>query len=237
MIQVFDDLEQLSQAAAELFVERAGHAAKTYARFAVALSGGHTPRRTYQILAKAPYRNRVDWDKVHVFWGDERCVPPGDDRNNAGMARSALLDHVPIPPEQIHPIPGEVASTDAATQYETLLRRFFVNQPARFDLILLGLGRDGHTASLFPGTPVLDERDRWVAHVHIGSEPFDRVTLTVPLINQAAVVAFLVVGKDKAPALQKARAASFDPHQLPARLICPDGDLRWLADRAAADAA
>ena len=152
MIQVYPDLESLSRAAADLLVMQAHLAVAARGRFSVALSGGATPRRTYELLAAPPLKDQAPWDRVHVFWGDERGVPRNDPRSNARMAREAWLDHVPIPKDQIHPLDCADDPATAARQYEAELRQFFAGGPPRLDLVLLGLGDDGHTASLFPGT-------------------------------------------------------------------------------------
>jgi 6-phosphogluconolactonase len=232
MIWFYDDYEALSNAAAGIFVQQARQAAQSKGWFGVVLSGGHTPQRTYQLLAQPPYRDRVSWGQVHVFWGDERCVPPADHRSNARMAHEALLDHVPIPASQIHPIACGQAPRQAADDYEAVLREFFGDQPPRFDLILLGLGENGHTASLFPDTPVLDEQRRWVSDVYVARQDLVRVTLTAPLVNRAAVVAFLVSGAGKAGVLREVLEGPIDPHRLPAQLIRPShGELHWLVDQ------
>lgn len=234
MIWIYDNFELLSQAAAGLFVQQARQAVQDHGRFSVALSGGHTPRRTYELLAQPPFQERVPWQQVDVFWGDERCVSPDDPLSNQRMARQALLDHVPIPPEQIHPITCTRAPREAAGQYEALLHDFFAGRPPGFDLVFLGLGENGHTASLFPDMPVLDERKRWAAEVYVAEQSLYRVTLTAPLINQAAVVMFLVAGASKAGVLKAVLEGPSDPHRLPAQLIQPaDGQLHWLVDREA----
>jgi 6-phosphogluconolactonase len=235
MITVYADLESLSRAAAALVVTQANLAVTARGRFSLALAGGHTPRRTYELLAQAPFLDQAPWDQMHVFWGDERCVPLDDPRSNAHMARKAWLDHVPIPLNQIHPINCAPAQAAAARQYEARLREFFAGQPPRLDLVLLGLGPDGHTASLFPATPVLEEKGRWVAEVYLAEPDLPRVTLTAALINQAAVVAFLVAGRSKAGVLREVRHGPRNPRRLPAQLIQPrNGDLFWLVDREAA---
>ncbi len=235
MMQVYPDLEALSRAAAEIFVAEAREAAAKRGRFAVALSGGSTPKRTYELLASPLCRGLVPWRQVHAFWGDERCVPPDDPRSNYRMTREALLDHVPLPPGQVHRIRGELPPAEGAADYEAVLRQFFGGKRPRFDLNFLGLGTNGHTASLFPGTPVLDEVQRWAAEVYVAELDMWRVTLTVPVLNEAAVTAFLVAGADKAAVLKEVRAGPRDPRRLPAQLIRPrDGQLLWLADRAAA---
>ena len=234
MTWVYADLEALSHAAAGIWVQQARQAVHARGRFSVVLSGGHTPQRMYEPLAQSPLRDRVPWAQVHVFWGDERCVPSDDSRSNEHMARQALLNLVPIPPGQVHPIQYARSAQEAAEQYEVVLRTFFKDQEPRFDLVLLGLGENGHTASLFPEASVLDEQEHWVAEVYVAEQDLYRVTLTPPLINQAMLVAFLVAGTAKAPVLRKVLEGPFDPHHLPAQLIRPThGDLYWLIDQEA----
>ena len=234
MIRVYADTEGVSTAAARLFAGEARRAVARRGRFTVLLAGGETPRRTYELLARMPSRGRVPWKEVHVFWGDERCVPESDPRSNAGMARRALLDRVPVPGGQVHPILCDRSPREGAAAYEEILRAFFGADPPRFDLVLLGLGTNGHTASLFPGTSVLAERERWAAEITVPGEPFSRVTLTLPVINAAACVAFLVTGSTKAGVLREILEEDPVPRQLPARLVRPAaGRLLWLVDRAA----
>jgi 6-phosphogluconolactonase len=235
LIRVYPDLESLSKAAAALFVREAGSAISARGRFSVALSGGGTPGRTYELLAGAPYREQVDWAGVHVFWGDERCVPWDDPRNNARAAYLALLSRVPLPGDQIHPLDCTGNPEAGARRYEALLREFFGGGPPRLDLVFLGLGENGHTASLFPHTPVLKEQERWAAAVYVAEQDIYRVTLTAPLLNQAARLVFLVAGAAKAGVLQEVRQGAPDPERLPAQLIGPvSGELLWLVDQAAA---
>jgi 6-phosphogluconolactonase len=235
MIEVYPDLESLSRAAAALLVEQANLAVAARGRFSVALAGGATPRRTYELLAAPPLADQAPWDRVHVFWGDERCVPLSDPRSNARLAQAAWLDRVPIPGSQIHPMDCAPDPAAAARQYEAQLREFFAGQPPILDLVLLGLGHDGHTASLFPGTAVLKEGERWAAAVYVAEQDLYRVTLTAPLINQAAVVAFLVAGGAKAGILREVLHGPRAPARLPAQLIQPhNGELLWLTDLAAA---
>ncbi len=235
MIEVYPDLESLSRAAAALLVRQANLAVAARGRFSVALSGGATPRRTYELLAAPPWVDQAPWDRVHVFWGDERCVPLNDLRSNARMAQEAWLDHVPIPGDQIHTMDCALDPAAAARQYEAQLREFFSGEPPILDLVLLGLGLDGHTASLFPGTPVLKEGEHWAAAVYVPEQDLYRVTLTAPLINQAAVVAFLVAGGAKAGVLREVLHGPRDPARLPAQLIqLHHGELLWLTDLAAA---
>lgn len=235
MIRICDDPEALSHAAAELFTAQARQAVTDRGRFSVALSGGDTPRRTYELLAQEPFRDLVPWQNTHIFWGDERCVPANDLRNNARMACQVLLDYVPVPSEQVHPMICNGSPQEPAVAYETLLRGFFADGRPRFDLILLGLGENGHTASLFPGTSVLEEQLRWVAEVPVAEELMCRLTLTAAVINQAARIVFLVSGHDKAAILRKVLEETPDSHTIPACLIKPaHGELLWLVDQDAA---
>lgn len=234
MIRVLHDYEDLSQAAAELFTVQSRQAGLVCGRFSVALSGGETPRRTYELLATPPYRDRIHWDEVHVFWSDERCVPEDDPRSNSRMARQALLDHVPIPPGNIHPIRCDQSPQQAAAQYEKELRDFFSVQNPNFHLVLLGLGENGHTASLFPHTTVLNEHEKWVSDVFVEEVGMYRVTFTAPFINQAEQVVFLVSGAEKAKVLESVLEGAYQPHELPAQFIRPKGNHpTWLVDKAA----
>lgn len=234
MTQSYPDKEALSRAAAELFVSEAKKATAARGRFSVALSGGNTPKRAYELLARQPFREKVPWGAVHLFWGDERCVPADDERSNYRMTRLALLDHVPLPNAQIHAIRGDLPPPQAAQEYETLLQAFFQGGPPRFDLVFLGLGDNGHTASLWPGTPVIHELKRWVAEVYVAEQDLYRVTMTAPLLNEAALLAFLVAGADKAPVIREVRDGKHDPDRLPAQLIRPrNGQVLWLMDDAA----
>jgi 6-phosphogluconolactonase len=235
MIKVYPDLDSMSQAAASLLVEQANQAVAARGRFDVALSGGSTPRRTYELLAAQPFRDQAPWHRMHIFWGDERCVPLDDPRSNARMAKEAWLDHVPIPATQIHCIDCAQSPAEGARRYEAHLRQFFSGRPPRLDLVLLGLGDNGHTASLFPGTPVLRETERWVAEVYVAEQDMYRVTLTAPFINQAALVVFLVAGEAKAGVLREILYGPRDAERLPAQLIAPQaGELLWLTDLKAA---
>ena len=234
MIRVYNDLEALSQAAAEIFTLQSRQASLICGRFSVALSGGGTPRRLYEILATSPFRERIHWNEVHVFWSDERCVPEDDPRNNARMARLTLLNLVPIPPSNIHPIRCDQSPQQAADLYQKELKDFFSVQNPNFHLVLLGLGENAHTASLFPHTSVLNEQDRWVSEVYIPELEMHRITFTAPFINQASQVLFLVSGLEKSSVLKKVLEGSYKPHDLPAQLIRPNGvQPIWLVDKAA----
>lgn len=235
MIRVYDDLGAMSRSAAGRIADLADRAVADHGRFTVVLSGGQTPRLTYELLAQPQFRDRVPWRQIHVFWGDERCVPPNDEQSNERMAREALLAHVPIPPEHVHPIDCSREPAQSAAQYEAFLRKFFEGGSPRFDLVILGLGDNAHTASLFPDTPVLDEEKSWAAAVQPKGVAIERITLTAPVLNQAASIVFLVSGASKAEALRNVLEGKHDPHRLPAQLIKPvDGEVVWLVDRKAA---
>lgn len=238
-IHVSADPAALAREAAGRFGALAGAANAERGRFVVALSGGSTPKALLGLLAGAPYRDAIDWGRVHVAWGDERCVPPDDEQSNYRMAREALLDHVPIPPEQIHRMPAELPDPGAAAgAYEATLRRLFDLPPGalpRFDLIHLGLGTEGHTASLFPGSPALAERERLVAAPFVEKLNTYRITLTPSAINAAREVQFLVAGAEKAATVRRVLRAPRDPSELPAQIVTPaEGRLVWLLDAAAA---
>lgn len=234
MIRILSDLESLSQAAVELIVSQSMKAIESRGRFSLVLSGGSTPRRTYQLLADGRFKDKIEWKKVHVFWGDERCVPPDDERSNERMAREAFLNRVPIPPQQVHPIRCAGNPQQSADVYESILKSYFGEDPPVFDLVHLGLGEDGHTASLFPGSPVLNENKKWVSVSKLGRENFNRVTLTAPLINQARLIMFLVSGRKKAGVFREVTANKSGKEPLPAGLIDPaNGELVWMVDKEA----
>lgn len=227
MIEVAPDPEALARLAARWI---AGLARAAHGRFAIALSGGSTPRRTYELLA----REELPWDRIHWFWGDERFVPPDDQDSNYRMAREALLGDAPVPPGNLHPVPTSGGPAEAARAYEAELKSYYGASeldPARplFDVQLLGLGGDGHTASLGPGRPELEERRRWVVEV-IGWQPQARITLTYPALASSRHAVFLVEGAGKQAILARALAGDTT---LPAARLAPAGELRWLVDRAA----
>jgi 6-phosphogluconolactonase len=240
-LQTFADAEAVSQAAARAFVRCAIEAITDRGRFTVALSGGSTPKRLYQILAEPPYRDTVTWSKIQFFWGDERAVPPEHADSNYLSLKDALLPRVTIPKENIHRVPAEWPDHDgAARDYQAEIARVFgVNpdgEPPVFDLVFLGMGPDGHTASLFPGNPALRETTHWVVPVaNAPKPPPDRLTLTRPILNKAREVLFLVTGADKADRVLEVLSGPADPMRLPSQLIRPTtGQLVWYLDRAAA---
>jgi 6-phosphogluconolactonase len=230
-IEAAPDLEKLANHTARWI---SNLAAASSGRFTICLSGGSTPRRLYQLLAASPHREAMPWERVHWFWGDERFVPWDHPDSNYRMAREALLAHVPAPVQNVHGIETNDTPEAAARRYEQTLRSYYgadALDPTRplFDIELLGLGPDGHTASLFPGTKVLDERQRWVAEV-IGAKAEARITLTYPVLESSRYTAFLVAGADKRDAL--ARVWGGD-RVLPAARLQPEGELVWFVDAAA----
>ncbi len=233
-VEVCADGDALMTAAAETVVRAAAEAIEESGRFTLALSGGTTPKRLFQLLATPGYAARIDWTHVHACFGDERCVPPNDPASNYRMAREALLDRVPIPPGQVHRMRGEDDPVTAAADYERQLREVVGNR-TRLDLVLLGMGDNGHTASLFPGLTAVHEHTRWVVAEHIAEVGMWRITLTPAAINAAAEVVFLVSGAGKAPMLARVLEGPRQPDVLPAQVVAPTkGTLRWLVDAAAA---
>lgn len=232
--------QEIFQKAAGIFADGVA-AAKD--RFTVAMAGGSTPKGMYELLASESYRNNITWQKVHVFFGDERCVPPENEYSNYRMANASLLTHVPVPKRQIYRIRGEAPPNVAAGEYEgTMLRVFGESDTApfpRFDLILLGMGPDGHTASLFPGSSALKETKRWVVANDVDKfkgtpTPWQRVTMTYPVLNAAAHVLFMVAGADKADALKEVLHGAPNPDIYPSQSVRPaNGRLTWLIDAAA----
>ena len=226
----------MARGAAERFVELGQAAIDARGCFSVGLAGGSTPKRAYELLASEAYREQLNWSKVHIFFGDERCVPPDHSESNYRMANEALISRVSIPPPNVHRINGLGDAVANASLYEDELRTFFnaASWP-RFDLVLLGMGDDGHTASLFPGTKALVEPRAWVVANWVEKFGTFRITLTAPAINHAANIAFLVTGATKAERLLEVLRGALDPEKLPSQLIQPlDGSLFWLVDKAAA---
>jgi 6-phosphogluconolactonase len=231
--------EALSDAAAARFTALAAEATAERGCFSVALAGGRTPLPVYRALAAAPYVGQIDWRHAHVFWADERCVPPAHTDSNFGAAHRALLTRVPIPPAQVHRMRGEDQPRRAANDYCRELARFWELPPCRvapgrLDLVLLGIGQDGHIASLFPHAPALGERQAWVV-AHLPTAGSWRLTMTLPVINAARHVVFLVSGEEKASVLARVLGPRRQPEALPAQGVRPaEGDVTWLVDAAAA---
>jgi 6-phosphogluconolactonase len=236
-IRIFEDAAKVAEAAASSFIKLAREAIAESGRFTVALAGGSTPKHAFELLASEPFRQQLDWSKVHVFFGDERTVPPDDAESNYRMANEALLSRVSLPAKNIHRMNGVGDAVANARLYEDELRTFF-NDAAwpSFDLVLLGMGDDGHTASLFPDTKALAEQEEWVAANWVEKLGTYRLTLTLPAINQAAHILFLVTGENKAERLKDVLSGEQTlKERLPAQLIKPlDGSLEWFIDKAAA---
>jgi 6-phosphogluconolactonase len=234
------DAAALARRAAQYFVEQVERAAAARGRARVAISGGSTPKATFKLLADPaqPWRARMPWSQLDLWWVDERCVPPNDPDSNYRMTREAMLDHVPLKPEQIHRMEGELEPEAAAARYEAALRNGFRLEGAelpRFDVVQLGIGPDGHTASLFPHTQALLELDRLAVANHVENKDAWRVTLTWPVINRGSQVFFLIGGADKAQILKEVFTGPRHVERLPSQLISPAGGiLTLLLDRAAA---
>jgi 6-phosphogluconolactonase len=233
-LQIYRDPDSLAQGLADLFVTTGRIALGDRGVFAVALSGGNTPRAAYELLAQEPRRNELSWSDVFIYFGDERCVPPTDEQSNYRMARKTFLDAVRIPPANVHRIRGEIDPGKAANEYASIIRTD-LGDPPRFDLVLLGLGPDGHTASLFPGTPPDTDDGALVRAVYAQSQAMWRVTITPMVINAAHAVAFAVEGADKAAVLAAVYEGPHDPTKYPAQIVQPSsGQLTWLVDDLAA---
>lgn len=234
-IVITPDPAELAREAATRLADFAQEAIASRGRFSIVLSGGSTPGALYRLLAEQPYREQLPWEQTHLFWGDERSVPPDDPGSNYRLARESLLDHVPIPAENIHRIEGELEADLAAHTYEKVLQDYFCGPRTRFDLVLLGMGDDGHTASLFPGSDALEEGERltFAVEANYQDRPARRITLTLPAINSARQVWFLVIGGAKAGIVQAVLEGA--DKGLPVQQIRPTaGQLLWLLDAAAA---
>jgi 6-phosphogluconolactonase len=231
-VRVFGDLSELSLHAAQSVTAVINDAVGVQGRCAIAVSGGDTPRGLYRHLATT-FRDEIPWARVHIFWVDERYVPADDPGSNYRMAKETLLDHVPCPAANVHPmLTSFVSADDSALDYERSLRAYFSDGEPRFDLAVLGLGADGHTASLFPGTPALGEQERWVVAVHAPVLPSRRLTLTFPVLTRSAVTCVLASGGNKSTAFEHALSEPLDSTACPAaRLRSTRGALTWWVDR------
>ena len=234
-LRVFQNPKALAQAAAELMIEISKQAIKSRGRFVIALSGGTTPENLYTLLTKPSYSEQIPWEKTFVFWGDERFVPSDDNLNNAHMAKHLLLNHIDIPSININPIPVDVEPEEAAKKYESTIKEFFGKDAPHFDLIFLGLGDDGHTASLFPGSKLIFEKTRFVWAAYVAEQNMYRITMTPLLINKSYNIMFLVEGEKKAGILNTVLYGSQQPDKFPAQIINTDeGELYWFVDQKAA---
>jgi 6-phosphogluconolactonase len=233
-LQIFETPGDLAAAVADAFIDDARNAIEMRGAFFVSLAGGTTPKQAYRLLAAEPRRNQIDWNHVFVYFGDERCVPPDSDESNYKMATDAFLRDLNVPPDHVHRMRGEADPQQAAREYAELLIQTMGDMP-RFDLIMLGMGADGHTASLFPGADPLADNDRLVRAVYVEKMSTHRITLTPLVINNAAHVVIATEGLAKAPALYAVREGPYEPATHPIQIVAPvDGRLSWLVDRAAA---
>jgi len=234
MVSIFNNKEEITPHAANIFVAAAQNAIQKRGRFLVALTGGSSPVSLYKLLATPQYKTKIDWENVFVFWGDERWVPLDDARSNAKMSSEYLLNHVGIPKSNVFPMYKEGFSPEEyAVEYEKLIKSF-TGADGQFDLILLGMGDDGHTASLFPSEPVLHENDKWVSAYYLESQSMYRITLTAPLINRANEIVVITFGESKAHALNEVLYGDYNPEKYPTQLIKPlEGKLLFLTDQAA----
>jgi len=231
-LEIFPSTGALFKAAAEFMITLGKEAIADRGRFVVSLAGGATPRKLYSLLAQPVYAGRMDWNKIHFFWGDERCVPLNDQQNNAYHAILLLLNKIDIPQNNIHRIPVNLSPSEAASEYDKEVKDFFYDGAPVFDLILLGLGMDGHTASLFPGTKILDEQKPGIKTVYLEDQKSYRITMTIPLINLARQIIFMVTGNGKAEII---KAVFSEDLRYPAQFIKPvNGELRWFIDKDAA---
>ncbi|ABQ07800.1 6-phosphogluconolactonase [Flavobacterium johnsoniae] len=235
MIQIYNTTEEINTAAADLFTAAAQDAIAKRGKFTAVLTGGSSPSGIYKLLASDAYKNKIDWSKVYIFWGDERWVPLNDDLSNAKMSYAALLSHVPIPSENIFEMYKDgVTPEDYAVTYEQSIRKI-LGEEGKFDFIFLGMGDDGHTASLFPGEAVLNEQNKWVDAYFLAPQNMHRITLTAPLINKAEKIIVVTFGEKKAHALKEVTKGEYNPSLYPTQLIKPvSGELVFLVDKSAA---
>jgi 6-phosphogluconolactonase len=235
-VNISNDSDTLNAAVARWLVEYIREVLSTHNRFTIALSGGSTPKGLYRLLRTPEYSSQINWKQMHFFWGDERVVPYSDEKNNARMAFDELLSIVPVVKNQIHPIPTDIEPLESARSYDQLLHQYFDKQLYTFDLVLLGLGDNSHTLSLFPGhSEPIFEKQEWVRSLWLEDQQMHRITLTAPVVNKAGRVAFLVSGADKAGATEAVISGKFDPLRHPAQIIRPLNDeLYWFLDQPAA---
>src|SRR5947199_8026198 len=236
-IAIYDDKHTLSQHAAEYIMRIANESIDLHGHFTIALTGGTTPGEVYSLIGSEPFRSQIDWQLVHIFWGDERCVPHNSPESNFYLAQEALLQKISIPESQIHPMPADQLNRDAASQAYTIEMQntFGTDGIPSFDLIHLGMGPEGHTASLFPHQASLHEKHRLIMPVSVPKPPPDRLTFTPPLLNAARNVLFLVTGSEKADALHAVLEGEYQPDEYPAQIVHPtNGEVVWMLDKAVA---
>ncbi|MEO8819851.1 MAG: 6-phosphogluconolactonase [Ginsengibacter sp.] len=231
-LHIFDNKEILSDNLAEWICDLVTETLKEQQSFSMVLSGGETPKVLYQKLASEKYKSRIDWPSVRIFWGDERVVPFTDERNNAKMAFELLLNHVDVPPSQIHIMRTDIEPNFAVTEYRKMLHTYFDSTHHSFDLVLLGMGDDGHTLSLFPGSQIIDDNYHWVNSVYNEKQEMYRITLMPVIVNKAKKIVFMIDGEKKAAVLEQVLEGVKTPSELPAQLIAPEtGELHWFLDK------
>lgn len=234
-LHIQKDSTAVSQELAEWITHTIETTLQTQDRFTWVVTGGNSPKLLYELLSAAPYKERINWEKLHIFWGDERAVPYTDSRNNARMTFEQLLDRVPVVKAQVHVMKTDISPEASAADYEQILHQYFQEEGTTFDLVLNGMGDDGHTLSLFPHTAVIHETKAWVTSFYLAPQEMYRITLTAPIVNRAHKVAFLTFGSNKAHALQEVLKGARNVDQYPSQIIQPaSGELHWFVDEAAA---
>ncbi|MEP7231029.1 MAG: 6-phosphogluconolactonase [Ginsengibacter sp.] len=235
-LNVYDSKEKLNEALALWICDLVESVLQKQEYFTLALSGGETPKALYKKLASEQYFQKINWQRIHVFWGDERCVPFEDERNNANMAYTNLLNYVNMPQAQVHKMRVDIEPSFAAKDYENVLQTYFENTQNSFDLVLLGVGDDGHTLSLFPGSSAIEEKQTWVVAVYNEKQKMYRISLMPSIVNRASHIAFVATGKNKSEILHRVINGQYEPDVLPAQIIKPlDGTLDWFLDKEAAE--
>jgi len=234
-LHIFKNKEEMSDHLAQWICDVITESLKTQEFFSLVLSGGETPKLLFRKLASTKFKEQINWKRIHIFWADERVVPFTDDRNNAKIAHDLLISHVDIPSEQVHIMRTDIEPNFSVDQYRKLLHTYFDHTPQSFDLVLLGMGDDGHTLSLFPDSPLIEEHIHWVNAVFVKKQEMYRITLMPLLVNKASKIAFMVDGANKATVLQEVLEGEYMPTKLPSQMIkAPDGELHWFLDEAAA---
>ncbi len=234
-LHVLKTTAELSNTAADWIASKIASTLESKERFTMALSGGSTPQQLHTLLANTPYKERIDWSRIHIFWGDERAVPFEDERNNARMAFDTLLNFVPVPLRQIHVMKTEISPDESAREYEQILHQYFDTTNSSFDLVILGMGDDGHTLSLFPGTDIIHEETAWTKAFFLDAQNMYRISLTAPVVNRSSAIVFLAAGHKKSKSLKEVLEGKFAPDLYPSQVIHPEkGELHWFVDEAAA---
>ena len=235
MLHIYKSPDAVSHALAEWITQTIETTLQKQDRFTWVVTGGNSPKQLYELLAASPFRERINWSKLHIFWGDERAVPFTDSRNNAKMTFELLIDKVPVVREQVHIMDTSLSPEESAKGYEALLHQYFKEEGPTFDLVLNGMGDDGHTLSLFPHTPVIHEKQAWVKSFYLDAQQMYRITLTAPVVNRAGKVVFLTFGANKSNALFEVLKGAPAIDQYPSQVIQPaSGELHWFVDEAAA---